>query len=80
MSDQDAAVAAIDQVYAEARNDLDRLIGYSRPAVAKYGTEEAAVALTSGLLAQPSWDRMLLASVLGVALVRLAGRGEPNSE
>lgn len=61
----------IDRVHAEARDDLDRMLAHALPVVAKLGPARAAVDITSGLLAEETWTRMLLASVVGVALVRL---------
>ncbi|HEU4541965.1 MAG TPA: hypothetical protein VFR23_12635 [Jiangellaceae bacterium] len=75
-----ADVSIIDQVYAEARDDLNRLLPPARQALAKSGTELAAVELASGLIRQPEWTRIMLASVLGAALVRLAAQDHAEGE
>jgi hypothetical protein len=69
--------ATIDEVHAEARDDLDKLLPVARRHIEEYGPINGAVHLTTGILVQPEWDRVLIASVLGVALVRLAEIGPP---
>lgn len=69
MADIESVVASVE---AEARADLERLLPAARESVEKYGPVRAAVELTSGLLERPEWTRMMVASVLGVALVQLA--------
>lgn len=61
----------VDQVHAESRDDLEKLLPVAQKLVTEYGPVRGAVELTTGLLMQPSWTRMELASVVGVALVRL---------
>lgn len=72
MSNPDVLAA----VHDEARADLDRLVSYATKKLAEIGADQAAAEMTQGLLAQPSWDRMMIATVLGAALVRLAEVGE----
>lgn len=69
-------IAAVER---EAREDLGRLIPAARKAIQEHGPVRAAVELTSGLLEQPSWTRMMVASVLGVALAELAQRPEAGA-
>jgi hypothetical protein len=61
---------------AEARDDLDRRLMPTARAMLRRDkdSDKTAAALTTGLLRQAAWDRTLLASVLGAALVRLAER------
>jgi hypothetical protein len=70
-SDQEPSADVIVAVYGEARDDLHRLMSPAREAVAQYGQIRGSVELTSALLRDPSWDRMMVASVLGVALAKL---------
>jgi hypothetical protein len=66
--------SVVDQVHAEARDDYDRLLRAARQFLDGAGGSkvDASVAFTSMMLAQPGWDRMMIASVLGVALMELA--------
>jgi hypothetical protein len=57
--------------YAEAVDDLARLLTAAAKAVPKLGPADAALDLTRGLLNEPRWGRLELASVLGVALERI---------
>lgn len=65
--------AEIEVVYADARDDLDTLVDAARRMLGTGGPAKAAVSMTTGLLQQAEWDRILLASVVGAAVVRLAG-------
>jgi hypothetical protein len=75
MADLDGATrSAVDQVHAEARDDYDRLLSAARSFLsgARGSKVDASVAFTSMMLANPDWDRMMIASVLGVALMEIA--------
>jgi hypothetical protein len=78
MADLDGPTrSAVDQVHAEARDDYDRLLPAARRFLESAGGSkvDASVAFTSMMLANPAWDRMMIASVLGIALMELAERG-----
>lgn len=64
----------------EAADDLDALVAAARAAVVRVSDRERRAAeLTGTLLANLPWDRVMLASVLGVALVRLADVAEERA-
>lgn len=66
---QDDVVA---HLYAEAAADLERLLGLTGKVWDDpHDDAETAVAVASLLIGVTEWDRVMLASVLGVALVRL---------
>lgn len=62
-------------VAAEASADLEDLQAVMDLRVGLHGPAHAAVAFTQELLNHPSWDRVMLASVLAAALAAAAGRG-----
>jgi hypothetical protein len=71
--------SVVDQVHAEARDDYERLLASARQFLEAAGGSkvDASVAFTSMMLAQPSWnDVMMVASVLGVALMEIAGASD----
>jgi hypothetical protein len=61
---------------AEARDDLDKFLMPTARAMTRQHQDAdlTATELARGLLRQTTWDRPMLASVLGAALVRLAER------
>lgn len=65
----------------EASSDLDQLLAAARVGIVRVpDPERRAAELTTSLLANLPWDRVMLASVLGVALVRLADVAEAEAE
>lgn len=67
-------------IAAEAFADLEDLQAVMDLRVGLHGRDHAAVAFTQELLNHPSWDRVMLASVLAAALAAAAGRvREPAS-
>jgi hypothetical protein len=59
-------------VHKEAHDDLVRLMPAAHRALEQHGAVRGAVELTSEMLAMPSWTRVMVASVLGVALIQIA--------
>jgi hypothetical protein len=67
MSEQPYDIALMDQALAEAREDLLRLVGHLRQCTDDRARSTSG--LVQGLLDHPEWDRLMLASVLGAAVV-----------
>lgn len=65
----------------EASHDLNGLVAAARVAIVRVPDPERRTAeLTATLLSNLPWDRVMLASVLAVALVRLADVAEAEAE
>jgi hypothetical protein len=65
-------LAARDQAMAETRTDLENLLKFAGEKLPEMGTDALADTLIRGFLGQPEWDDLALATVLGMAVVRLA--------
>lgn len=65
-----AECACLDQAHAESVSDLDRLLEWAR---SRTGSEvEVSASITATLLGAGDWGTLELATVLGVAIARLA--------
>ena len=72
MADRPAHLVLRDQALAETRDDLNKLLDAARKYLADTEPDEVISDMVQGLLDQPAWDRLELASVLGMAVVDLA--------
>jgi len=73
MSEQTPAhIALRDAALAETRDDLKKLTDAARHYLIDTEPDQVISDMVQGLLDQPLWDRLELASVLGMAVVRLA--------
>lgn len=68
--DDPARIALMDQALAEADADCLRLVAHLRTRTGDRA--RATAAFVQGLLDDPSWDRLELASTLGAAIAMLA--------
>lgn len=73
-------LAQLDQARSEARDDLDRLLTHFDAERAAAGEPAAVAEVVQGLIDEPMWDRMLMASVLGEALARLVDQPTATRE